>query len=268
VVSLAKPEQNGTTTSAASMTETFLEANDITRIAPVQPAAGPLPSLPHSTSHTLISTLEPSHPEHTTATVSPMAVADKKRRRYVYIGKPLKSWGRLVSVPDPDPGPEDQPVEVGRGTGRNVRRQKRKRAVGVRLFAGSENPLLLDQSSVNKKTKGRGRGRKKKGWEKDRQRQLAPTSRTSSLTARGEAVTNQNAASHEGSDVDVHAVVHVDVDADEGVWPGEYGHTHEHGHDEYVMRPFANGVSVIMPPEELERAIGMALAAGMQYLQC
>ena len=273
IVGLAQPEQNGTTESAASMTESFLEANDTTRIVPVQPA-GQLSSPPHATSHTPSSTSQPSLqpvPATATATASPMAVVDKKRRQYVYIGKPLTSWGRLVPVPDPDPDPEDQPVGLGRGTGRNGGKRKWKRTPGVRLFAGSEKPLLLNQSPVNKKGKGKGKGkgRKGKGWEKSKQRRSAPTSRTSSLAVRSEGVTNQNAASYEDSDgPDAQADAHVDVDVDEGFWPGEFGHTHQREHDEHVVRPYANGVAVIMPPEELGRAIGRALAAGMEYSQC
>jgi hypothetical protein len=167
-------------------------------------------------------------------------------------------------VPDPDPDSGQ-----GRGSGRN--RRKWKRAVRARLFIGREEPLLWSQKRTNKtawKNSKRG-GRKKKGLkiEKNGQRQIAsslPLSRSSSIAAGDEGGTNQNAASYEEHDPDPDA----DADLDEGGWPGEYGHAH--AHDEHIM-VVPPGVTVdgvvamTISPEELERAIGAALAAGMQY---
>jgi len=188
---------------------------------------------------------------------------DKKRRRYVYIGKRQKSWGRLVSVPDP----EDQ-QQLSRGMDRNGRKRKRA-GVRVRLFVGSEEPLLLDRNRANKRKKngrGRGRGRKKKGLAKmngQRQTQVAssaPHSQSSSLDVRDHGATDQNAALYEEPDPD-----HLVGDVDEGVWPGEYGHAHAHDESVAVV---PSGVTVsgdaTIPPDELERAIGAALAC-MQY---
>ena len=180
-------------------------------------------------------------------------LVDKKRRRYVYIGKQHKSWGRLVPVPDPDP---DEQIQV-RKTDRGGR--ERKRAVRVRLFAGSEEPLLSSRNHVNKKKRS---GRKRKG-ERNRQQPSAsasalPPSQISPFAARSEDGTNRITALHEDSDPDADP----DVDVDEGVWPGEYAHAPEHEH----VVPDTSGV-VTIPAEELERAIGVAIAAGKQYLQ-
>jgi hypothetical protein len=133
----------------------------------------------------------------------------------------------------------------------------------VRLFVGSEEPLLWSLNLVNKsarKNPKRGGG-KKKGLEleKNERRQIAsslPPSRSSSIAAHDEGGANQNA------DADA------DADIDKGVWPGEYGHAH--AHDAHV-RFMPAGVKVsgvvatTISPEELERAIGAAFAAGMQY---
>ena len=253
-----KLRRKGTAERPASMAEVLSEADDSTRVVPVQPAAGPLLPPQSPASHTLIST---------TTTAPTIRVVDKKSRRHEYIGKPLKSWGHLVSVPDA----EDQQlgVALGRGTGRNGR--KRKRAVRVRLFVGSKEPLLLNRSHEDKKRKTKGRKRKRKGREGNRRRQSAtslPISRTSSLVTRGEGVTNQNAALHDDPEPDLDPDPDdVNVDIDEGVWPEEYAHAHEHvrEHDEYVAPPGGASGIVTMPPEDLERAIGVAFAAGMQW---
>lgn len=157
-------------------------------------------------------------------------------------------------MPDPDPDPA-----LGRGSGRNGR--KRKRAVRVRLFVGSKEPLLLSQKPTNKRTRKntkRGRVRPKK-VEKSEQRQIAsslPVTRSSSIHARDEG---------DAEDPDVN----LDADLDKGRWPGEYGHTHVHDGHIMVVPPgvTVGGVGVVattISPEELERAIGAAFAAGMQ----
>ena len=102
--------------------------------------------------------------------------------------------------------------------------------------------------------------------EKNGQRQVAssPLPRSSSVAAGDEGGANQNAASFEEHDPDLGA----DADLDKGGWPGEYGHAY--AHDEHIM-VVPPGVTVdgivamTISPEELERAIGAAFAAGMQY---
>lgn len=102
---------------------------------------------------------------------------------------------------------------------------------------------------------------------KNGQRQIAsslPPSRSFSIAVGDKGGANQDAALCEGHDPDLDA----DADLDEGGWPGEYGHAH--AHDEHIM-VVPPGVTVdgvvamTISPEELERAIGAAFAAGMQY---
>jgi hypothetical protein len=79
--------------------------------------------------------------------------------------------------------------------------------------------------------------------EKNGQRQIAsslPPSRSSSIAAGDEGGASQNSALYEH-------------------WPGEYGYAHPH--DVTVDGVVATTIS----PEELERAIGAAFAAGIQY---
>ena len=253
--------QDGTRAKAALTAQESLETDITMRIVPDEPSVPlPLPpSPPHPTSNTLISSPHLHvHPIPTTSTAATKSVVDKKRCQHVYIGKWQKLWGRPVPVPVPDPDPEDR-----RGSGRNGL-NKRKRAVRVRLFVGSEKPLLLNQKLANikkaQKNSKRGRGRKKAlEVEKDEQRQIAsslpPPSRSSSVVAHdGDA--NQNAALYEEHDPD--------SDVDKGVWPGEYAHAH--AHDEQHIPFVPPGVfAMTISPEELGRAIGAAFAAGMQY---
>jgi hypothetical protein len=241
VIDLTEPERNRTRAKTALAAKELLEADDTMRIIPVESAAiAPLPlPLPHSTSNTLISSPHLHvHPIPTTSAATTKSVVDKKRRPHVYIGKWQKSWGRHASVPDSDPG-------LGRGSGNG---RKRKRANRVRPFVGSNEPLLLSQKRANKRARKppkRGRGRKKKGLEveKNGQRQIAsslPPSRSSSIAAGDEGGASQNSALYEH-------------------WPGEYGYAHPH--DVTVDGVVATTIS----PEELERAIGAAFAAGIQY---
>src|SRR6266702_8135767 len=63
-----------------------------------------------------------------------------QRRRYVFIGKPLKAWGRLVSLPDPE---HDQPKGTkGKGK-RTAMAHGGRRGKRIRLFVGSLEPLLV-----------------------------------------------------------------------------------------------------------------------------
>jgi len=262
VVDLADPGRNGTRATAPLTAQEVLEADDKMRIAPVEPAAmapRPLPP-PHSTSNTLISSPHLHvHLIPTTSTATTKSVVDKKRRRHVYIGKWQKSWGR-------HPDPEDR--GLGQGSGRDGR--KRKRAIRARLSVGGKEPLSLSQNRAARKNSKKGRGRKKKGleMEKNGQRQIAsslPPSRSSSIDARDEGGANQNAALHEEHDPDPDA----DADVDKGDWPGEYGHAH--AYDDHIaavppgVTDFSGVVATPIAPEELERAIGAAFAAGMQY---
>ena len=161
-------------------------------------------------------------------------------------------------MPDPDPG-------LGRGSGRNGR--KRKSAVRVHPFIGCEKPVLLSQKRAKKKVRKnskKGKGRRKKGSKmKNEQQPIAsslPPSRSSSIAAGDEGGANQNVASFEEHDPD--------ADVDKGNWPGEYGHPHAHDELITVLPPgvtVSGLVATTISPEELERAIGAAFAAGMQF---
>ncbi|KAH9963612.1 hypothetical protein BC827DRAFT_1193088 [Russula dissimulans] len=207
------------TVTGEPMGEVYLDGNK-TRVVPIQPAG------PSHTTRTSTFRLSPPAPSATTT-------AKPKKRRYVYIGKRRKAWGRLVSVPDP----EEQLQKKGKtlrcmGRGRG----KRGRAVRVRLFAGSEEPL----SSARKRRERRN--------QRDLSVPLLPSS-----PVRKDGIPNSD------ENVDV------DADADEGVWPGEI-----------VVPPGVLAVetavedkvddfgSVWITPEVLERAIGAAFAVGVQ----
>ena len=179
----------------------------------------------------------------------------------MYIGKWQKSWGRLVPVLDPDSDPDRG---LGQGSGRSGR--KRKRAVRVRLFVGSKEPFLLSQKRPNKRARKNPKrgGERKKSLEKEKngQRQIAsslPPSRSSSIAARYEGGANQNAVLYEEHDPGPDA----DADIDKGSWPGEYGCVHVL--DEHITVVPPGVVATAISPEELERAIGAAFAAGMQF---
>jgi hypothetical protein len=159
---------------------------------------------------------------------SSLPVLHRKKRRYVYIGKRLKAWGRLVAVPDPEEKELRKKTKGRQGVGQG--RSKRKRAGRIRTFVGSEEPLLL------------GRKRMKRAH-RERSTSLPPSS---SPVHRGG---NQNA------DEDAQA----DVDVDEGVWPGEY--VVEPG---VVAVEKVVDDSMRIAPEELERAISAAFAVGAQ----
>ena len=256
-------------TRAKVATAQDLEADNAMPIVPDEPeptAVTPLPPPPppppppHSTSNTLNSSHHLHVPIPTTSTAATESVVDKKRRRHAYIGKWQKSWGRLVSAPDPDPDPE---------LGRNGRR--RKRAFRVRLFVGSKEPLLLSRNRTNKrdrKNPKRGRGREKGlKVEKNEQRQVAsslPPLSQSSTAARDEGGTNQNVALYGEHDSDPDA----GAENDKGIWPGEYGQAHAHYEHITFVPPgvtVSGVVAASISPEELERAIGAAFAAGMQF---
>jgi hypothetical protein len=167
---------------------------------------------------------------------------DKGRRRYVYIGKRLKAWGRLVSVPDPEEGQQQR---------KNAQQRKRKRAGGrgrEHLFAGSEEPLLLAQ-------------KRRRAAKKKRRRRQDCHSPSSSFSA--------SASLPPGSSSPVRAV---DGDVDEGAWPGEFPMPSpasvvaavgsvgkDGGYGDQNLKAVLR-----ITPEEVERAIGAAFAVEKQ----
>lgn len=265
-----KDANRDATVAKAVLTAQELEVDDTMRIVPDEPVAmAPLPlSLSHHTSNTLISS--PHFHVHPIPTISTATTKYKKRCRHAYIGKWQKLWG---SVPVLDPDPEDR-----QGSGRSGRngRNKRKRAVRVRLFVGSEIPLLLRQKRANNKKNQknlkRGPGRKKKKcleMEKNEQRHIAsslpPPSQISSVGAHNEGDANQNATLNEEHNAEPDG----DADIDKGFWPGEYGFAYAQEQHITFMPPgvtvASDIVATTISPEELERAIGAAFAVGMQY---
>ena len=214
------------TVTGELMGEVFSDGNK-TRIVPAQPA-GPSPT-------TLISTFRLSPPASAAATALATVIdatpslppAKSKKRRYVYIGKRLKAWGRLVSVPDPEE--QLQKGKTQRGVGRG--RGRRGRSVRVRLFAGSEEPLLL------------ARKRRKR---KDRRNSSVPLQPSSPVRI-------------PNSDENVDA----DADVDEGVWPGEVRPSVPAVETAVENKEDHLG-SVWITPQELERAISAAFAVGLQ----
>ncbi|KAI9436837.1 hypothetical protein H4582DRAFT_362379 [Lactarius indigo] len=119
------------TVSGEPLGSAFLHGNKA-RIVPVsQPTASPAPTAATPAAPATIST-------------SPIPEPSQKlqRRRYMFIGKPRKTWGRLVSLPDLDHDqPEQQKTTKGKGKstvipGRGCRSKR------IRLFIGSLEPLL------------------------------------------------------------------------------------------------------------------------------
>jgi hypothetical protein len=205
------------TVTGEPLGEAFFEGN-MPRVAPTRPVA-PLSTLtPNSQSApppacSPQSTIATGLPKALNATSSLPVVPQTQQRQRVFIGKPRKSWGRLVSVPDPEG--QQKKTRTRRGAKRG--RGKRKR-ISIRMYIGSEKPLLL---------------RRVKSRYRHRSASLKPS---------------------EG-DVNEDAGPDVDQDADEGVWPEEYG--------------VADGSldlksDVRFTPEEVERAIGAAFAVGAQ----
>jgi hypothetical protein len=168
----------------------------------------------------------------------------------VYIGKQLKSWGRLVSIPDPED--QQQPQQPPQKKGKQKR--KRKRTAGrVRMFAGSEEPLLL-----------LARKKRQRAKKMNRRRRLdvpPPATPTASLPP-----LPPSSSPMRGGEMDANG--DCNADADEGVWPGEYMPL-----TDVVVSPSTMGKNkavfrekavLRMMPEEVERAIGAAFAVGGQ----
>ena len=84
----------------------------------------------------LVLPLPPTPPPATNS--STPETAQTQKRRYVFIGKPRKAWGRLVSLPDPEPNQFEQKVK-GKGIARRGRRSNKR----TLFFVGSLEPLLL-----------------------------------------------------------------------------------------------------------------------------
>ena len=177
------------------------------------------------------------------------------RRRYVYIGKRLKSWGRLVSIPDPE-DQQQQQQQPPRKKGKQQRKRKHA-ARRVRMFAGSEEPLLL-----------LARKKRQRAPKKNRRRRLdvspPPATPTASLPP-----LPPSSSPMRGGETDANG--DCNADADEGVWPGEYPYAVPLGN--VVVSPSTMGKNkrvfrekavLRMTPEEVERAIGAAFAVGGQ----
>ncbi|KAI9436041.1 hypothetical protein H4582DRAFT_496407 [Lactarius indigo] len=200
------------TVSGEPLGSAFLHGNKA-RIVPVsQPTASPPPAATTLAAPATIST-------------SPIPEPSQKlqRRRYMFIGKPRKTWGRLVSLPDPNHDQlEQQKTMKGKGKS-TVIPGRGRRGKRIRLFVGSLEPLLV----------ARRRRRRR---------------RSASLTS-----LNDDDDDDDDGNVDEGGDVDVDPDADDGVWPEEY----------MVPVPSAQAEDMArITPEEVERAIGAAFAIG------
>jgi len=235
VVERVETQSAATTVLTTLSGEPRDEATMLTRTVPTQLSTPP-PSIPASASATAMSAAADTSPR----TLS--APQHKRRRRYVYIGKRLKAWGRLVSIPDPEEGQQERQRK-------NAQQRKRKRAGGRgrgHLFVGSEEPLLLAR-------------KRRRAAKKSRRRQDCPSSSSSSFSA----------SLLPGSSSPARAV---DGDVDDGAWPGEFPMPfpasvvaavgsvgEEGGYSDQNLRAVLR-----ITPEEVERAIGAAFAAGRQ----
>ena len=205
-------------------------------------------SAPASASTTAIADALPS---------PPVSQHHKKRRRYTYIGKRPKAWGRLVSVPDPE---EQQQQRQAQRKKKGPRKRKRAGRVRVRLFVGSEEPLLL----ARKKQRAKRRRRRRRDVSPAAASLSVPTSSPVRVAAAADGEVNEEADEE------------ADGGLDEGVWPGEYAVPLPLG----VVAAAAavgkrttttmtttnpNSRAVLrITPEVVQRAIGAALAVGGQ----
>ncbi|KAH9055280.1 hypothetical protein EDB87DRAFT_1338580 [Lactarius vividus] len=166
------------TVSGEPLGSAFLQGNKA-RIVPVsQPTASPAAA-----------TTTPTAPTTITASPIPEVAQEEQRlhkRRYAFIGKPRKTWGRLVSLPDPEDNQLEQQKKT-KGKGKMAGRGRRGKR--IRLFVGNLEPLLV------------ARRRRRR-----RSASLMPLDDDED----GDEVGN------EGGDADA------DVNADDGIWPGEY----------------------------------------------
>jgi len=217
------------------------------RTVPAQLSAPAPPPASASASRTAITNALPS---------PPVSQHHKKRRLYTYIGKRLKAWGRLVSVPDPE---EQQQQRQAQRKKKGPRKRKRAGRVRVRLFAGSEEPLL----------QARKRQRAKKRHHR-RRRDVSPTAASLSV------LTSSPVRAAAAGDGEVNGEAdEVDGGLDEGVWPGEYAvplplgvvasAAAAVGKRTTTTTTSPNSRAVLrITPEVVHRAIGAALAVGGQ----
>ncbi|KAH8983254.1 hypothetical protein EDB86DRAFT_2967695 [Lactarius hatsudake] len=163
------------TVSGEPLGSAFLQGNKA-RIVPVsQPTASPAAA-----------TTTPSAPASFTSSSIPEPTQEQQRRQHAFIGKPRKTWGRFVSLPDSDHDQLAQQKEKTKGKGKMARRGRRGKR--IQFFVGSLEPLLV------------ARRRRRR--------------RSESLTPLDDDDEDGNLG--EGGDVDA------DADADDGIWPGEY----------------------------------------------
>ena len=146
----------------------------------------------------------------------------------MFVGEPLKAWGRLVSLPDPEP---DQPKAKGKTTA--MARGGRKGH--KRMFVGNLEPLLV--------------ARKRRKNYNRRRRSASPPSDPRNAGAGDDGDEGGNL-----DDNDADADADADGDPDDGVWPGEFVVP-----TIVVTEPDAE---LRITPEEVERAIGAAFAIG------
>jgi hypothetical protein len=129
------------TVTGEPLGEAFFEGNTA-RIVSIQPAAqlSTVTSTPQSApapARTPLATITTAFPPEAAEAPASRPVPKSERRRHVFIGKPRKSWGRLVSVPDPEK--QQKKTNTRRGARRGNGKRKRVR---VRMFIGSEKPLF------------------------------------------------------------------------------------------------------------------------------
>ncbi|KAN0136413.1 hypothetical protein V8E53_005781 [Lactarius tabidus] len=182
-------------------------------------------------------TFPPPPPAPPPATSSTPELAQKhhqaQKQRHVFIGKPLKAWGRFVVLPDPEPDRPEQKTTKGKGKIIPRRGHKSKK---TRFFVGSLEPLLA-------------------AWRKNRRR------RRQSASFDATNADNPGDDDDEGGNLEGDLDADADGDTDDGVWPGEFivptiVITEPDAEPEMVM------VGTRITPEEVERAIGAAFAIG------
>ncbi|KAI0292223.1 hypothetical protein B0F90DRAFT_281454 [Multifurca ochricompacta] len=218
------------TVSGEPLGEVFLNGGNVAHVVLTQQQ--PIMKAPSASSA--------SAPQLTLKTPAPPAtsvpVPRRKRRIHVYIGKQLKAWGRVVLIPEPNEEKQKQKKKARAGRGKGKRTRMR-----VRLFVGSEEPLLL--GCMGKRQK-----------------------RSASLAL---ALTSASGV-EDDEDVDVEGV----DEGCEGVWPGEYAILPGSVDGPPSQPPPSTTdlssntqTALRITPDEVERAIGAAFAAGTQQPQ-
>ena len=153
--------------------------------------------------------------------------AQTQKHRYVFIGKPRKAWGRLVSLPDPEP---DQFERMGKGKG--IARRGRRSNKRTLFFVGSLEPLLLARRLKRRRR------------------------RSASLDGNVDNRPGEDGEGYEDADADGDT----DDGEGEGIWPGEFV-VPTIVVTEPDAEPKMEMVGTRITPEEVERAIGAAFAA-------